>query len=780
MLSPSCQPGAASEKGLSNGDCDGKPATSSPHPPHISLDKDHLDEKRVDVVAEETSSLASDEHVITTGQDVSDMLISDRDDGDACWTLRSVLLSLVGASFQAVMTVIYRFKPTQVDISSTFLVLLIWALGVAWAKLLPTRDSLERRYGKGRLPARIVALAHAVNPGPFGLKEHVVATIAATSASGASQAIDVFTTQKLFYPANTVTATTAVLGTVSISMFGYGLAGFFRPILVYPSQMVFWSQLPTIDVFQVLHWGEVARNARRTKIFWFSLAGMGVFEVFPAYIAPWLNSISVPCLAAIKATGQTARTLTNVFGGSNSNEGLGLLSVSLDWQYITSSATSLPLKQQGNAWIGIAICYVAMAAIYYSNTWSAKTFPFMSTSLFSSDGSKYPQNSVFVGGVLDRTRLAQHGFPSVAGTYAWGMLARNLAIGGMIAHVILFWGRDVIVAIKQSRNRSQPDRHWIAMQRYRGAPWWWYAACILISFVLGLVISITENTTLQPGSYMGSLAVGSIIAPFSAVLYAILGNGISTNQLVKMVAGVISPGRPLANLYFYAWSHEIISQSINFSGDLKLGQYLKIPPRTMFVTQVIGTIYGAAVSYAVMTSIVSQKLEVLLDQNGSSAWSGAYFQSLNASAVTWSLAKYMYGSKTPYFVIPMAVLIGMAAVVVHWIIHRRFPTVAGYSTSDLVLPTVFLYSAWLTSGQNCIMLSTILVGVVSQVVVRTRFPRLFRDYNYLVGAGLDGGALIAMFVLSFAVLGAAGRPKPFPTWFGNADGYADHCPKPHS
>lgn len=40
------------------------------------------------------------------------------------------------------------------------------------------------------------------------------------------------------------------------------------------------------------------------------------------------------------------------------------------------------------------------------------------------------------------------------------------------------------------------------------------------------------------------------------------------------------------------WSHDVISTSINLAGDLKMGQYLKIPPRVMFLTQVWGTIVG--------------------------------------------------------------------------------------------------------------------------------------------------------------------------------------------
>ena len=42
------------------------------------------------------------------------------------------------------------------------------------------------------------------------------------------------------------------------------------------------------------------------------------------------------------------------------------------------------------------------------------------------------------------------------------------------------------------------------------------------------------------------------------------------------------------------WSHDVVSSSIGLASDLKMGQYLKIPPRVMFLTQVWGTIIGTS------------------------------------------------------------------------------------------------------------------------------------------------------------------------------------------
>jgi hypothetical protein len=122
-------------------------------------------------------------------------------------------------------------------------------------------------------------------------------------------------------------------------------------------EAVYWTNIPLVTTLQSLHW-EDFRSSKRIRYFWYSFGGMTAYQVLPAYIMPWLNSVSIPCLASQKATGSKAALLTNLFGGSLSNEGLGILNFSyvsevhlggmalnirFDWQYITSTATSQPI-----------------------------------------------------------------------------------------------------------------------------------------------------------------------------------------------------------------------------------------------------------------------------------------------------------------------------------------------------------------------------------------------------------------------------------------------------
>jgi CDP-diglyceride synthetase len=117
----------------------------------------------------------------------------------------------------------------------------------------------------------------------------------------------------------------------------------------------------------------------------------------------------------------------------------------------------------------------------------SKSFPMLSTSLFSSNGSIYHQAAVFTGPnfKLNQTALDEVGLPALTGSKAWLGLVGSLAIGGLIAHCIFFWGPYVVSSFKHARAKTQPDPHWVAMQKYEEAPWWWYITLLVLAFFAG-------------------------------------------------------------------------------------------------------------------------------------------------------------------------------------------------------------------------------------------------------------------------------------------------------
>lgn len=77
-------------------------------------------------------------------------------------------------------------------------------------------------------------------------------------------------------------------------------SGLLRPLIIYPSEMVYWYTLPMVAVFQMLHF-EKDKQQQRVKMFCYLFCGTLLWEPIVAYIAPWLNGISLPCIASMHA-----------------------------------------------------------------------------------------------------------------------------------------------------------------------------------------------------------------------------------------------------------------------------------------------------------------------------------------------------------------------------------------------------------------------------------------------------------------------------------------------
>ncbi|KXS96592.1 hypothetical protein AC578_11134 [Pseudocercospora eumusae] len=405
----------------------------------------------------------------------------------------------------------------------------------------------------------------------------------------------------------------------------------------------------------------------------------------------------------------------------------------------------------------------------------------MSTKLLLPDAKKYPVAKLFTGGTLNHDQLAKYGLPKLAGSFVYGLMIGNAAIGALITHVALFWGGDVWRTYKASRKSEYNDPHHAHMAKhYKETPWWWFVLTLLVSFVLGLVVVIKEKTTLPVWAYVVALIVGSFIAPFSNILYSRYGNGIATNNMSKMIAGLLIPERPVGNMYFAAWSHNVVACTVQLSSDLKMGDYLKIPPRVMFLTQCWGTIFGGFINYVVMISIVNSNADLLRDSNGNSSWSGARVQAYNTNATGWALARYLYKVGADYYMVPVGLAIGSGLVIVHRIFAHFVPKVGRLSSYDLNLPQLIQFIGFIpyNQSQTCVIFSQILAGLYVQYYLRNYRPRIFKDYSYIITGAFDGAVLSCLFILSFAVFGAGGKSHPFPQWWGNnVNGNYDFCPQ---
>ena len=87
------------------------------------------------------------------------------------------------------------------------------------------------------------------------------------------------------------------------------------------------------------------------------------------------------------------------------------------------------------------------------------------------------------------------------------------------------------------------------------------------------------------------------------------------NVITEFVAGVAMPGDPLANVTFKTYGYITQYQALLLISDLKLGHYMKIPPRAMFITQLIGTIIAGIINYVTANYLLGSIPDICTPNN---------------------------------------------------------------------------------------------------------------------------------------------------------------------
>ncbi|KAK7038375.1 OPT oligopeptide transporter [Favolaschia claudopus] len=708
------------------------------------------------------------ERPIETDTDYATRLVSLDDDPTLrVFTFRMWFLGLGLTAFAAVLSQIFYFRPQTIYVSQLFIQILGFLLGRAFEWLIPGPSE----YAIIRTPD--TWFWRFMNHGRFNLKEHVAMSIMASTASISALAISIFAAQELYYFVDTNVAV-GIFTIISSQLIGYGMAGIVRVFLVYPTWAVYPQVMPTVQLFEALHRGEgMMSQSKRKKFFWYIFIGIFVWEWFPEYIAPTLTGISIFCLA-----NQNSAWFTRVFGGAAGNEGLGAFSICFDWAYIgagggTIGALFTPLSTQLSLYGGCAVCMIAFCACYARNTWNTQNFPFLTQLLFYEDGREYNQTLILNDDfTLNEDKLAVQGLPWYAASQLLYKISRTIYIGAALTHFLLWHFKTVRKTIQEGREGID-DPHFKKMKAYPEVSNWIYLAVFTVCFGIAIGTTYGAKSQLPAWATIIALIFAWIFVPVIGTLYATVGYAPSIENMIQMLGGALIPGKPVANMYFTMYGYQPVVQAYTLCGDLKIGQYTKLPPRATFIVQSVGSIVGGLLNLVIMKTVINSHREILRDVQGSNVWSGQQVQAFNSAAIAWgALGKPLYATGGRYGFVPYMLLVGLIVPIPFWLLHKYYPKV-GFNM--VFTPVLCAELGFLSVGINSSVFTTFCVAVFSQFYLRKYRATWFRKYNFLLSAALDGGTSVMIFIWSFAVGGAGGKVIPFPTWALNPTGNPDYC-----
>ena len=395
-------------------------------------------------------------------------------------------------------------------------------------------------------------------------------------------------------------------------MIGYGLAGVCRRWLVYPSDMIWPSVLQTSTFLNTMHRDRNIPVGRwtisRYKLFFVAFVGCFVYSFFPQFI-DFFSHMDILTLIW-----PTSKIVNLLFG---MHRGLALLPLTLSWQTVVAflgphflyrsltlsrgpsncssrstrkysgrdgflvldcgrdSLRQEPLEQPiFPHWIVLFCAKVSKSRPrIYDNT----AGPFEVNRILTEDSTldveAYKKYSPLLQG------------PRIALAYALSFAS----ISCVLVHAALYEGRTLISRFRRSKNPVQEDVHMRQMQKYSEVPEWWYQALFVLMFALSLGGIVGWPTFLPWWGFIITMIMPIIFIIPIGIIEARSSIEIGLNVITEFVAGYIWPGRPVANTLVKIYGYMGMSQALRFVADLKLGVYMKIPPRAMFRFQIVGT-----------------------------------------------------------------------------------------------------------------------------------------------------------------------------------------------
>lgn len=169
------------------------------------------------------------------------------------------------------------------------------------------------------------------------------------------------------------------------------------------------------------------------------------------------------------------------------------------------------------------------------------------------------------------------------------------------------------------------------MLAYNEVPAMWYIGILAVSMVAALFCIYNLNSTLPWWGFLLACLLSFLSTLFFGALAGLIGFNVPITSVIQLIGGYLHPGKPVANMYFVLFGANAEAQALFLVENLKLGQYGKLSPKCTFTVQIIGTVFGAIVNYALMSSITTSQREILLSLEGTNIWSGQVIQSFNSN-----------------------------------------------------------------------------------------------------------------------------------------------------
>ncbi|RKF80967.1 Glutathione transporter 1 [Golovinomyces cichoracearum] len=702
-------------------------------------------------------------------------------------TPRMWCLSLIFAILGSSANLLFSLRYPSVYVTPVIALLLAHPVGLLWDTILKYRDDPHEEFKNG---AKVYGEVNEIGwrrfrlwlgQGRWNEKEHSCVYISSNVSFGFAFATDVIVEQTKFYNQEAGIIYQLLL-TLSSQILGYAFAGMTRRFLVRPARMIWPATLMSVAMFSSMHKNEnkTANGWKITKLRFFIMvwACSFAFYFLPGLLFPALSYFNIITWIWPKSV-----IVANLFGVVS---GLGLFPVTFDWAQIAYIGSPLltPFWAAMNVVSGLVIVMWIIAPIaYYKNIFNSSYMPILSSSVFDNTGHIYNVSKILTPNfTFDRMAYEKYSRVYLPITYVLSYGVQFAALASLLTHTISWHGRDIWRQLTRSlgeingydRNLYQPlrntenlprpevtgemgsnmqssvfdeDIHYRLMRRYKDAPMSWYLLVLISMTCVGVFVCEYYPVYLPWYGLILALGICGILFVPIGIVMAITNQQPSIYLICQLICGSLFPGRPVANMIFVTYGYISSAQGLKFCADLKLGHYMKVPPRTLFNVQMVATIVSSITQIFVLNWVFANVPKICTPDAPNGFTCPIAKVHFNGS-ILWGVVGPMefFGPDATYRALIWCFPIGAIAPVILWLYARNRKASI---VRKINLPILLGSLSWIPPATGLNFSVWALVCYLFNSLIKRRANKWWAKYTMTLSAALDSGLAFGIVTVFF-------------------------------
>lgn len=414
--------------------------------------------------------------------------------------------------------------------------------------------------------------------------------------------------------------------------------------------------------------------------------------------------------------------------------------------------------------------------------------PILSSAVFDNQGNPYDVSKILTSDFLfDKVAYQAYSHVYLPITYVLSYALQLAGISALVTHTACWHGKDIWIQSKKAfeersekwsefgyRSLASPDDqpeedppqsppdqvgqaglenmmasedvHSRLMRSYEDAPMSWYLLIFIVMLAISIFVVEYYPVHLPWYGLLLALGITSVLYIPAGIVMAIANVHSSLYLICQLICGVVFPGRPVANMVFTTYCYITSAQGIKFSSDLKLGHYMKIPPRLLFSVQVVATVVGCLTQIAVLNWMFGH-IPGLCTPEAINGFTCPLARVHFNGSILWGVVgpHRFFGPGALYRHLIWAFPLGAALPIMVYMLGRRHRSSIWRRVN---LPIVFGSLSWIPPATGLNFSVWAVVCFVFNSVLRKRAQAWWGKYTMTLSAALDSGmafSLVAVF-----------------------------------